>query len=460
MLIEETGWDRSSMYVTNVGIIYWASIRESDLVQGGQQEALQVHDAMLIESVTIPGTGYRRKRNERNVGDSLESRIGQVTNHVVLAGYIVFTTDLNKIFCYRTTFPMPALDVPEPIELSTFYNALPDHPFITRDLQGAFTRFAIFTDSGNIITGTEEFLNQFYHASTSSTLDSPIPLPLPDIFPSLQSKNIISLAFGDHHFHVLHANGTITSYAQELQRCGALGLGSSMNATVRGVLVTQVGFGNGRLPDGEGRTVWFEPLMEKWLEDVVSKSEDIEANERREMLLSGHEGVRKAIADHLEQEGSKWEEGVTKDAEMGAYFTLKVAAAGWHSAALVLVDEEKAEKAREKHIIKPSPQKSRDSSPALSVQSNDSYEVVDSPGEQLVNAVYDIYEWLWEFCQWFLGLTQRDAAREVAKQQHKNGSGEEIDDGPEVIYTWSNDPFPRLRLPDGEVMPGEIPLTE
>ena len=452
------------MYVMNVGIIYWASVRESDLVQGGQQEALQVHDAMLIESVTIPGTGYQRKRNERSIDDSLESRIGQVTNHVVLAGYIVFTTDLNKIFCYRTTFPMPALDVPEPIELSTFYNALPDQPFIVRDIQGAFTRFAVFTDSGNIITGTEEFLNQFHHASTSSTADSPIPLPLPDIIPSLQSKNIISLAFGDHHFHALHANGTITSYAQELNRCGALGLGSSMTAELRGVLVAPGraghGLGHGRLPDGEGRTVWFEPLMEKWLEDVGSKFEDTEATERHEMLLSGHEGVRKALADYLEQKGSKWEEGVTKDGEMGAYFTLKVAAAGWHSAALVLVDEEKAEKAREKHIVKPSPQKSRDPSPAPSLQSNDSYEVIDSPGEQLINAVYDMYEWLWWFGRWFLGLTQRDAAREVAKEQHNNATGEEMDDGLEVMYTWSNDPFPRLRLSDGEVMPGEIPLTE
>ena len=451
------------MYVTNVGIIYWASVRESDLVQGGQQEALQVHDAMLIESVTIPGTNYRRKGNERNFDDRLESRIGQVTNHVVLAGYIVFTTDLNKIFCYHTIFPMPALEVPEPIELSTFYNVLPDQPFKIRDLQGAFTRFAIFTDSGNIITGTKEFLDRFHQASTSSTADSPIPLPMPDIIPSLQSKNIISLSFGDHHFHALHANGTVTSYGQELQRCGALGLGGSTNGSAngraRGVLVTQAGFGNGHLPDGEGRTVWFEPLMERWLEDVVSKSEDVEANERREMLLSGHEGVRKAIADYLEQEGSKWEQGVTEDGEMGAYFALKVAAAGWHSAALVLVDKEKAEKAREKHI-KPSPKQSRDPSPTPSLQSDSSYEVIDSPGEQLVNAVYDIYEWVWEFCRWFLGLTQRDAAREAAKKQHDSANGEESDDDPEVIYTWSDNPFPRLRLPDGEVMPGETPLTE
>lgn len=447
------------MYVINVGIIYWASVRESDLVQGGQQEALQVHDAMLIESVTVPGTGYQRKRNERNVDDSLDSRIGQVTNHVVLAGYIVFTTDLNKIFCYRTTFPMPALDVPEPIELSTFYNVLPDRPFIIRDIQGAFTWFAVFTDLGNIITGTEELLNQFHNASTSSTADSPIPLPVPDIVPSLQSKNIISLAFGDHHFHALHTNGTITSYAEEVQACGSLGLGHSMNAALRGVLAS--GFRNARLPNGEGRTVWFEPLMEKWLEDAVSKFENTEANQRREMLLSGrHEGFRKAIADYFEQEGSKWEEGVTKDGEMGAYFTLKVAAAGWHSAALVLVDEEKASKAREKHIVKPSPQKSRDPSPTSSLQSNDSYIHVDSPGEQLINAAYDIYEWVWGFGRWFLGLTQRDAAREVAQEQQKNGNGEEMEDGAEVVYTWSNDPFPRLRFPDGEVLPGEVPLTE
>ena len=452
------------MYVTNVGIIYWASVRESDLVQGGQQEALQVHDAMLIESVTIPGTNYRRKGNERNVDDRLESRIGQVTNHVVLAGYIVFTTDLNKIFCYRTTFPMPALEVPEPIELSTFHNVLPNQPFIIRDLQGAFTRFAIFTDSGNIITGTEEFLNQFHHASTSPTAHSSIPLPLPDIIPALQSKNIISLAFGDHHFHALHASGTITSYGQELQRCGALGLGGSTNGAAngraRGVRVTQAGFGNGHLPDGEGRTVWFEPLMERWLEDVVSKSEDVEANQRREMLLSGDEGVRKTIADYLEQEGYKWEEGVTEDGETGAYFALKVAAAGWHSAALVLVDEDKAEHAREKHIVKPPPPTSRDPSPAPSLQSDSSYEVIDSPGEQLVNAVYGIYEWLWGFFRWFLGLTQRDAARGAAKKQLNNFHGEESGDELDVIYTWNENPFPRLRLPDGEVMPGETPVTE
>ena len=448
------------MYVANVGIVYWTPVQDSDILQGGRRETIPVHDTMLIESATIPGTGFRRKKNERDSNDSLESRIGQVTNHIVLAGCIVFTTDRNKIFFYRTLFPMPAFDIPEPIELTTFYNVLPDQKFHIRDIQGAFTRFAVFTDSGNIIMGTEEFLDAFHHAYTTSSSDAPIPLPPPSIIPSLQSKTIISLAFGDHHFHALHGNGTVTSYGQELRRCGALGLGERVESTLRGVYVQNIGFGNGRLPDGEGRTVWFDPLMEAWLQDLGTKAVvDVEAKERLSMLNSGHVGAREAFANYFESEGAKWEEDVTKKGEMGAYFVLKVAAAGWHSAALVLVDDEKAEKARAAHVLEPPPAKSRDPSPAGSLQSNDSYVHIDSPGEQLTNAVYAFYEWVREFGRWFLGLTQRDAAREAAVQHENNGT-KRPDEGPRPTYTWTNHPFPRLRLPDGGIMPGEIPLTE
>jgi SCF-associated factor 1 len=355
---------------------------------------------------------------------------------------------------------MPAFDIPEPIELTTFYNVLPDQKFHIRDIQGAFTRFAVFTDSGNIIMGTEEFLDAFHHAYTTSSSDAPIPLPPPSIIPSLQSKTIISLAFGDHHFHALHGNGTVTSYGQELRRCGALGLGERVESTLRGVYVQNIGFGNGRLPDGEGRTVWFDPLMEAWLQDLGTKAVvDVEAKERLSMLNSGHVGAREAFANYFESEGAKWEEDVTKKGEMGAYFVLKVAAAGWHSAALVLVDDEKAEKARAAHVLEPPPAKSRDPSPAGSLQSNDSYVHIDSPGEQLTNAVYAFYEWVREFGRWFLGLTQRDAAREAAVQHENNGT-KRPDEGPRPTYTWTNHPFPRLRLPDGGIMPGEIPLTE
>lgn len=70
--------------------------------------------------VIIPGTCYRRKPDDRGF-NTLESHVGEVTNHIVLAGYIVFTTDKVKKFCY----PTPSINVreheffpkSEPIEL-------------------------------------------------------------------------------------------------------------------------------------------------------------------------------------------------------------------------------------------------------------------------------------------------------------------------------------------------------
>jgi len=355
------------MYVVNVGIVYWTSVQDSDVVRGGRQEALAVADMMLIDSVTIPGTGYCRKRNERFVEDSLESRIGEVTNHIVLAEYIVFTTDLNKVFCYPTIFPMPALDVLEPIDLTTFYTASLSESFRIRDLQGSFTRFAIFTHGGCVFTASHDLLHAFRDAARASSPEEPQSLPSPALVPSLQAPTIISLAFGDHHFLALHSNGSITSYGQELQSCGALGLGDALKAKLRGVRAEPGHWGNNGLPEGEARTVWFEPMMRTWLAYMWRKSSREEGGEHAAMLYAGNEGVRKACADYFEREGSKWEENVSREDEMGAYFVLKIAAAGWSSAALVLVDEEKADQARKAHIVEPLPRPPP--SPALSVQS-------------------------------------------------------------------------------------------
>lgn len=443
------------MYVNDVGIVYWTSVQDSDVVRGGRREALAVADMMLVDSVTIPGTGYLRKKNYGHVEDCLESRVGEVVNYVVLAEYIVFTTDLNKIFCYPTIYPMLALDIPEPIELTTFYSVSQFESFKIRDLQGSFARFAIFTYSGSVLTASHDLLHAFRNASISLSHDTSDPLPSPALVPSLQSQTIISLAFGDHHFHALHNNGIITSYGQEPQQCGALGLGSPHSSELRGVRCDRPSWGNGFLSDGEGRTVWFEPLMEIWLKDMQRKSTvENDGNEGGLMMHAGHAGVQEAYANYFEREGAKWEESVTKEGEIGAFFVLKVAAAGWHSAALVLVDNDKAEEAREAHTIRSSPARPPPS-PALSAQSTDSYEVIDSPGEQLANTVYAIYEWLWEMGRTFLGLTARDSAREAEERVKKR---EDMVD--EVEYTWSKETFPRLRLLDGKVMPGTKISTE
>lgn len=460
------------MYVNEVGIVYWTSVQDSEIVRGGRQEALAVADTMLIDSVTIPGTGFYRKNNQRNSDDSLESRIGEVKSHIVLEGWIVFTTDLNKVFCYPTLFPMPAFDIPEPIELTTFPSACPSSSFQIRDLQGSFIRFAIFTNSGSVLTADKDILIAFRDASTSSRIDeNRSALPSPTLIPSLQSGNVICLAFGDHHFHALQANGTIVSYGLEPQRCGALGLGNTTVSPLRGVLTEGLGFGGGRLLNDQGRTVWFEPKMQDWLHDMESKSHNGEANARGELIRSSHPSACEAMGKYFEREGAKWEDTVTKDGEMGAYFALKVSAAGWHSAALVLVDEDKAEAARNAHIVHPAAP-TAPPSPALSAQSINSvdtqgfsYEIIDSPGEQLAHAVYAIYDWVWQMGRWFLGLQGRD---ERKKGEHERGHDRELaggkngkeSEGIEPVYTWSNDPFPRLRMEGGEVMPGEIEVME
>lgn len=434
------GWDRNSMYVMDIGIVYWTSSQDSDVIRGGRQEALAVADMMLIDSVTIPGTGYRRKKNERFMDDSVGSRVGEVTNHVVLEGYIVFTTDLNKVFCYRTTYPMPALDIPESVELTTFYTAATSKSFTIRDIQGSYRRFAIFTHEGCVLTASNDLLNAFWTAATSPPTEEPQPLPSPTLLPSPPARTITSLAFGDWHFLALHSDGTITSYGQELKSCGALGLGDAPASKLRGIAPVPGSWGTQSLPEGEGRTIFFEPLMETWLNDMARKAPTLEYGEN----------VRKAYADHFEQQGAKWEEGITTEGEMGAYFVLKIAAAGWSSAALVLVDEEKADRARKAHTVtSPLTSSSRPPSPTFSAQSVDSrgfaYEAIDSPGEQLINAVHAVYTSAWRFGRWFLGLTERDAARAAEGGEGKEKEGEE-----EVRYTWSEDSFPPQVLRDLE----------
>lgn len=450
------------MYVLNVGIIYWASVQDSDVVRGGRQERLAVADTMLVDAVTIPGTSYRRNRNnDRSSDDSLEARIGQVTHHIVLESWIVFTTDLNKVFCYPTIFPMPAFSVPEPIELTGFLTACQSETVQIRDLQGSFIRFAVFTTGGAVLTADKDLLNAFHDASISHSVRD---LPSPVLLHSSPSNPIISLAYGDHHYHALHSTGTITSYGLEPQRCGALGLGNRLISHLRGVTLEGGAFGGGRLPSALKATIWFEPLMQTWLQDMNWAASQPEARERGRMVLSGHVGACEAMGRHFERKGARWEEGVTKEDEMGAYFALKVASAGWHSTALVLVDEDKAEAARNSHLARsPSPAPSL----AASIPSVDSqgfaYEVIDSPGEQLMLGIQSVGQWFWDVGRWFLGLTARDAARsqqEGENQREGRSLGERERDTQGIVYDWSKEHFPRLRMEGGEVMPGEIEVTE
>lgn len=397
----------------------------------------------------IPGTGYRRKSDDRDLG-TLEWRVGEVTNHIVLAGYIVFTTDKEKLFCYKTSNInsiqsgiVPA-GIAEPTELSTFCPDNPQSPLRIRDLQGSYRSFAVFTDSGSVLTASCTLLDSHFDPRTEYSS----PLPSPDVIPGLQGKSVISIAFGDHHFLALHSYGVISSYGIECRSCGSLGLGGLGISSLRGLRHTPGRFlGDSRLQEGEGRSVWFEPMMSKWLQDMREKMNDDEASERAKMIYEGHGRACAAVSDYFEREGRKWEDGITSEGELGAYFVLKASAAGWSSAALVLVDEEKAEKARRKYIV---------------VSNSNDYlsEATATVRERAVDL-------LLRAGRWFLGLSARDAAaaRRIAQSSanfsfQQAGDGErDPDDRTSYKYTWSNHPFPRLRMADGKVMPGEVSVT-
>ena len=468
------------MYVQDVGIVYWSDDSDSALVEGGQQQALAFADTILIDTVTIPGTSYRWNQKMRNstleTAESLEARIGEVTHYVVLDVHIVFTTHHNKIYSFPTIYPLAAESRPEPVELTTFYESSPD-PCQIDDLQGSYTNFAVFLKDGTILTGTRDFLDTFHRIAENPGQASPISLPTPLILPSLQSSTVVSLAFGDHHFHALHSNGTVTSLGKELQSCGALGLGSP-NSAFRGVLSTRHRWGDGYVPHDTPtrRTVWFEPLMWKWFNHLIRKSRfpGNEAESRTQLIESGDRFAREAIGDWFEQEGRKWEDGTSSEEEqggLGAYFVLKVAAAGWHSAALVLVDDEKVERARGKYIRR----LNNDSKDAeFTTSSLASNSTVDSPTRgQLASTVYSFYCGLWDLGRWFLGLQRRDeinsdaavaaaaAARGPGPAQRRDNIDSDEEFGEEgVRYMWKSDVMPRLRMGDGRIMPGTKEVLE
>ncbi|KAL9011019.1 MAG: hypothetical protein Q9173_004104 [Seirophora scorigena] len=470
------GWDRASMYIAGTGIIYWPD----DLpLRFASEEA----DALLIDTATIPGTSSLHSTAHREDTATLQSRIGQVTNHIALENYVVFTTKLNKVFLYRMEFPLPDLDPPEPIELTAFYPTNTDIPFEVRDLQGSFRSFAIFTVGGDVLIGNRAMLDAFYAASQeaetpSSTADS--PLPPSTVIPALQNNSIISIAFGDHHFQALRSDGTILAFGNDPQACGALGLGfPTGTGPLRGLMT----FGyspDAVLRENEGREVWFDPTMHRWLADMRAKATtEGEAGARGAMVLSPlGQPERRAAAitatgDYFAREGRKWEDGVRQEGEMGGYFVLKAAAAGWHSAALVLVDEDKVERARAMHVVQPPPPATTEAGEKEEQEQEDwhggTWEDIDAPWDQLSKAVAWCVDLVWGWGRWFLGLDfakdtssadAEEAEKKETAQQKRHGDGEGTEREDAVRYTWTERPFPRLRMANGEVMPGEVEITE
>lgn len=266
---------------------------------------------------------------------------------------------------------------------------------------------------------------------------------------------VTGLAFGDWHMHALHADGTVTSYGHEPQGSGSLGLANASPANLRGVL-----FRNGRAGDGtlqipswgDGRrTVWFETEKFVWLSQTCQKGATSEAQQRAANLSPGSVEL---LGEWFERGGRDWAagpDGSAKDSGyddndndddgVGAYFVLKVAAAGWSSAALVLRDDDKAERIRRKYVLESSqPEETANRNPVES-------------SEQGAGSGYGIGRLIDNVARSF-GVQTGEASKAAFKRK-KDKDMLIYDD----VYVWDDQPFPRLRFPDGTLMPGTVPET-
>ncbi|KAA6408543.1 MAG: hypothetical protein FRX48_07625 [Lasallia pustulata] len=340
------GWDKSTIYINGTGIIFWP-------YEPPRQQEVE-KDTLEFECFTVPGTGYHQRHDDPNSPSALE--IGEVTNHIALERYIVFKTRLNKVFLYDTTSQSshPGSSAERPIEITSLSS--PDDQIC--DVQGSFRNFAVFTASGKVLIADLTFLNAV-HAHSVNTPSSSGPLPQPTIIPALQNTSVISLTFGDYHFHALHSTGLITSWGRESRACGALGLGPRPHSLLRGVRADGSFAQDGLLEAHKirlGRSVWFEPEKRVWLQDMVAKAQEAEAVPRWRMINDRTADAHIVVSEWFEREGRAWAAGPTPPSSapsstvLPAFFALKVSAAGWHSGALVLVDEAEARRVERRHV--------------------------------------------------------------------------------------------------------------
>ncbi|KAI7181277.1 hypothetical protein KC324_g8721, partial [Hortaea werneckii] len=253
------GWDKSAALIEGTGIVVWDVLKR----EPGETE---IEDAALVlESAVVPDTGFVRPgsrqrkaadavsgggRNVHASGSTAEfelgERVGEVQNFIVLEHLILFNTDLGKVFASQIHWENDSQTLSEPIELplptATAEEETPnpaDQTFTT-DIQGSFRSFAVFTRSGAVLTSTQDkLMTNIFNPSprnTSNPTDAELPTQICTAIPALQNNNVISLAFGDYHYHALHSTGAITSYGREPQACGALGLGGGQKGDPEGRL--------------------------------------------------------------------------------------------------------------------------------------------------------------------------------------------------------------------------------
>lgn len=363
------GWSVSSAY-TKDGIIYWRMPRGSNeegtvrrplgsdsLSDSGNDAESSAGAREFAKTTVIPGTDFHSQQQQSDAVHGL----GEVNAYIVLECYIVYITDQAKAFACKIVNENEATELS--FELSSF-SAQGRH---LKDIHGSFRKFSVFTATGEVLSGDQNYLDQLYSFRRAVPAEDNEYVVLldhaagdverPADIPALQHTGVISIAYGDYHFHALHSDGRITSYGHEPYCCGALGLGeTSAGARFRGVKFDDGYIWNRDaklLPIAyrQGREVWFSKSQEawlKWLEDMIRAADPYPHHHPAFAVLNEQEDKQAAYSEWIEREGRTWEEGVEIEDGLRSYFAISVAAAGWHSAALVLENTDMVEKIKEK----------------------------------------------------------------------------------------------------------------
>ena len=462
------GWNKSAALIEGSGIVLWEPLkREND-------ETATEDAALVLESAVVPRSGCRNTKAGRTraaENQDLAESVGEVLNFIVLEHIVLFNTTLGKVFVSRIHWGAEEQRMGEPIGLHLTASSDSEEAFAT-DLQGSFRNFAVFTRTGAVLTCHQDRLNgiiEGFAQNESGALFTRVP--------ALQHKNVISVAFGDYHFHALHSPGYITSYGNEPQACGALGLGGhgDPEGRLRGIRYSGMG-GDGRLvPHAytEGRRVWFEEEKRQWIKFLTSGGADPEeAAERVRMAIGSPDLAGQGeVSEWVEQQGRAWEEKYDLQDQdedgLGAYFALSVTAAGWHSGALVLVNEELAAKISEAcEVPDPKAEAPKPASVANDAEEADNVSTQPSSSSLLSTAL--------DYGRWFLGVGPYSAPQPLSNTRQSNSTqpqGVDTRRAPEPtdygaspregkLYVWAGDHFPRLKLRDGREMPGTVEFDE
>lgn len=238
----------------------------------------------------VAGTSSRSLTSIKH-GKTLDEKIGLVKEYVVCENFLVFLTEEGQVYAYPLS---EEATTQVPVHLAEF--SAPGGTKVSKmiHISGSFRNFAVFNTDGVVYLGNHEMIAQ---ALKSPCLDLGTPRVSnvkPTIMPDLQNRGIIKIAFGDYHRLALTANGKVLAWGTEPQACGAFGIGAHGDAAARGA------------------------IMEDDL--VLRKPVEVYFHSTSEY--------------HPEQESK--------------YFAFNIAAAGWHSGALISCPSEAVKKEKEK----------------------------------------------------------------------------------------------------------------